>query len=87
MEVIYSEKALSHIAFWKKSGNLIIQKKIQQLIEAIKIDFYNGIGKPEPLKHQLTGLWSRRINLEHRLIYQLDEENKRIIIHTLKGHY
>ncbi|WP_317045993.1 Txe/YoeB family addiction module toxin [Flavobacterium laiguense] len=48
---------------------------------------YEGIGKPEPLKHNLSGLWSRRINLEHRLVYEILEEDSVILIHSLKGHY
>jgi len=48
---------------------------------------YEGIGKPEPLKHNLSGLWSRRINLDHRLVYELLEGNTVILIHSLKGHY
>jgi toxin YoeB len=87
MEVDYTDNAKSHILFWKKSGNKIIQNKIQQLIFAIEMDNFNGIGKPEPLKHELTGLWSRRINQEHRLVYEIDEVQNKIIIHSLKGHY
>ncbi len=48
---------------------------------------YSGIGKPEPLKHHLSGLWSRRINKEHRLVYEIIETDNVILIHSLKGHY
>ena len=86
MEVTFSEEAQRDIEFWKKSGNKIIQKKIQQLLAAIFENPFEGIGKPEALKHQLSGLWSRRINHEHRIIYELF--NDQIIkIHALKGHY
>lgn len=68
MEIIYSEESQKDIQFWKKSGNKIIQNKIQQLLNAISQDPFNGIGKPEMLKHNLTGLWSRRINQEHRIV-------------------
>ncbi|MGF7074582.1 Txe/YoeB family addiction module toxin [Mucilaginibacter sp. 3215] len=87
MEIIYSEESQKDIQFWKKSGNKIIQNKIQQLLNAISQDPFNGIGKPEMLKHNLTGLWSRRINQEHRIIYEVLEEEGRIKIHSLKGHY
>ena len=87
MDVIYSEITQEHILFWKRSGNKNIQTKIQEIIEDIKKDFYNGIGKPEPLKHKLLGFWSRRINKEHRIIYQVDEINNKIFIYALKGHY
>ena len=87
MEIIYSEESQLDIEYWKKSGNKIIQKKIQQLLLAISQDPFNGIGKPELLKHNLTGLWSRRINQEHRIVYEVLEAESRIKIHSLKGHY
>ncbi|MEZ4911110.1 MAG: Txe/YoeB family addiction module toxin [Saprospiraceae bacterium] len=46
---------------------------------------YTGIGKPEPLKHKLSGLYSRRIDLEHRLIYEIDKET--IFVYSCLGHY
>ena len=64
-----------------------IQKKIQQLLHAIELDPYSGIGKPEPLKHNLSGLWSRRINHEHRIVYRLPEDSGTIKIYSLRGHY
>jgi len=85
MEIIYSDEAQKDIAYWKKSGNKVIQKKIQQLLIAIAENPFEGIGKPEALKHNLSGLWSRRINQEHRIIY-LPLENT-IKIYSLKGHY
>ena len=72
------------------SRKLIIQlflKKIRQLLEIIPEMPYSGIGKPEPLKHHLSGLWSRRINKEHRLVYEIIETDNVILIHALKGHY
>jgi toxin YoeB len=80
MEIVYSEESQKDILYWKKSGNLIIQKKIQQLLHAISDDPFNGIGKPEQLKHNLTGLWSRRINQEHRIVYEVLETENRIKI-------
>ena len=68
MEVIFSPQALEDLEYWRKSGNKIIQKKIQQLIESILDTPYKGIGKPEALKHNFSGKWSRRINHEHQLI-------------------
>ncbi|MCO5950623.1 Txe/YoeB family addiction module toxin [Mucilaginibacter flavidus] len=87
MEIVYSDEAQKDINFWKKSGNKAVQQKIQQLLNSIKETPYEGIGKPEPLKYGLSGLWSRRINLEHRIIYQVLEGNDRIKIYSLKGHY
>jgi toxin YoeB len=85
MEVIFLPVALDHLEFWKKSGNKSIQKRISALIADILKNPTIGIGKPEPLKHQLTGKWSRRINQEHRIIYSV--ENKTVYIYSLKGHY
>jgi toxin YoeB len=87
MEIIYSDEAQQDIKFWKKSGNKVIQKKIQQLLNAIDKDPFDGIGKPEPLKHNMSGLWSRRISQEHRIVYKLLENEQIIKIYSLKGHY
>jgi toxin YoeB len=87
--VLFSEKAESDLAFWKKSGNNVIVKKISQLIKAIQENPFEGIGKPEALKHNLNGKWSRRIDREHRLVYEIvDEDTIEILsIISLKGHY
>ena len=87
MEIIYSQQAQSDIKFWLKSGNKKIQAKITQLIRAIQNDPFDGIGKPEALKYEMIGKWSRRIDAEHRLIYEVPEDESIIKIHSLKGHY
>ena len=61
MEVIYSEKAQKDREYWRKSGNKAIMNKISALIQEIQLHPFEGIGKPEQLKHQLSGKWSRRI--------------------------
>lgn len=89
MEVIYSPKAQRDIEFWKKSGNKSIMKKITVLIEDIINHPYEGLGKPEALKYDLQGFWSRRIDREHRIIYHVTNENTIEILNilSLKGHY
>ncbi len=89
MEVIYSEKAQKDREYWKKSGNKAIMNKITALIEDIQLHPFEGIGKPEPLKYELSGKWSRRINQEHRIIYKVTEEDTIEILDilSLKGHY
>ena len=87
MEIIFLPKSKEHLDFFKKVNNPIILKKIRKLIEIIPETPYSGIGKPEPLKHHLAGLWSRRINQEHRLVYEVIETDTVILIHSLKGHY
>ena len=85
MEIIYKDKAFLDIKYWKKSGNKQAQNKISELIKDIIQHPEAGIGKPEQLKHELTGLWSRHINDEHRIIYKI--ENDVLFIASLKGHY
>ena len=85
MEIIYSEHAKQDIDYWKRSGNTVIQKRITELIRSIAETPFEGIGKPEPLKHDYAGAWSRRINKEHRLVYEVDKDS--IIILSMKGHY
>ena len=85
MEIEYSAKAVEDILFWKKSGQVVIQKRITALIAKIEKTPFSGIGKPEPLKHNYTGYWSRKINDEHRLIYKVTDNI--IYIASLKGHY
>ena len=89
MEIVFSSKAKNDLAFWNKSGNKKILKKISVLIRAIQENPFEGIGKPEPLKHKLSGVWSRRIDQEHRLIYEIIDENTIEILNilSLKGHY
>jgi toxin YoeB len=89
VEIIYSVKAIEDLKYWKKSGNKILQKKIQELILAIQENPFEGIGKPEQLKHNLSGIWSRRINKEHRLLYEVTEKREITILDilSLRGHY
>ena len=70
---------------WKLKKNIKIQNRINNLLENIRSEPFTGIGKPEPLKYELTGLWSRRINKEHRLIYRVAIEVIEIV--SLKYHY
>lgn len=85
MEIIQLPKAEEDLSFWIKTGNKPILKKIANLTEAILLNNFSGIGKPEPLKYHLSGKWSRRISDEHRYIYEIDGNN--LIIFSLKGHY
>lgn len=85
MQIIFLPGAKEDLDFWVKTGNKSIVKKITQLIEAIQINPFEGVGKPEALKYTLEGLWSRRINLEHRIVYEIVDE--KLLIHSLKGHY
>lgn len=83
--VEFTLDARDDIAYFKKTGQQKMLKKIRQLIESIQEDPFHGIGKPEPLKYELSGCWSRRINQEHRLVYEVTDD--KIIILSAKGHY
>ena len=85
MEVEFAPKALQDIKSWKASGNAKIQKKIADLINAVTERPFAGIGKPEPLKHEFSGCWSRRINEEHRMIYEVSDNLIKVL--SLKDHY
>lgn len=85
MEIIYLPKAAEDLLFWKKSGNRQVQQRISALVESIQQNPFEGIGKPEPLKYNFSGMWSRRINIEHRLIYEAAGDT--VFIHSLKDHY
>ena len=87
MEITFKSGALEDIDFWIKTGNKKIQKRITDLLHSIEINPESGKGKPEKLKGNLSGYWSRRINKEHRLIYKIDYNNQLVIIYSLKGHY
>lgn len=89
MEIIFSDTAKEHFEFWKKSGNKIILKKISEILRAIQENPYEGIGKPEPLKYNLSGVWFRRLDREHRIVYEILNENTIEILNilSLKGHY
>jgi len=85
MEIELFEKADRDFEYWKKSGNKSVQRKIQELFIDMKKHPFEGIGKPEALKYGLTGRWSRRINKEHRIIYDITGDI--INVYSLKGHY
>lgn len=71
----------------KKSGNKANMKKIQDIALELTETPYAGTGKPEALKHDYQGYWSRRINKKDRLIYQVDEDQLSVKIISVKDHY
>ncbi|MCU0450264.1 MAG: Txe/YoeB family addiction module toxin [Bernardetiaceae bacterium] len=74
MEIVFTPQAREHLDFWIATGNKPVLKRIAKLTEAILANPFQGIGKPEGLKHALAGKWSRRINAEHHFIYQVEGE-------------
>ena len=85
MEVIFLPRADEDLIYWTDTGNKSVLKKIAKLTEAILEHPFEGIGKPEALKHNLKGKWSRRITDEHRFVYRI--ENDSLYVYSLKGHY
>ena len=85
MEIEFTLKAQEDLEYWKRINNVIVLKRIRKLLENIIETPFEGLGKPEPLKYTLTGAWSRRIDREHRLVYEVSEEL--ITVLSLKGHY
>lgn len=85
MEIIFTDESKMDLDWWHKSGNVAVLKRIRLLLESIMKTPYQGIGKPEPLKYNLSGKWSRRITDFDRMVYEIKDEV--IIIHTLRGHY
>jgi toxin YoeB len=87
MEIIYSLQALEDIEYWKKSSDKVIMNKITLLLEDIAEHPFTGTGKPEPLKYDLAGYWSRRINSEHRIIYSVHEDLIEIYVLSMRYYY
>jgi toxin YoeB len=86
-DLILKPKALEDRNFFKKSGNKPLMKKIQRLLEELESHPETGTGKPEKLKENLSGYWSRRITDEHRLVYTVDDEKREVEIYSLRDHY
>lgn len=85
-KIIWNEDAKTDLIFWRKNDQNII-RRIELLLRDIITTPESGIGKPEKLKYQYSGYWSRRINFEHRLIYKVVHEIKVVYIVGCKGHY
>jgi toxin YoeB len=65
----------------------VIIKRIERIFEELGEDPYHGVGKPEALKHDLAGLWSRRLDRKNRLVYQVVEQTITVIVVAARGHY
>lgn len=84
MRIVFSKNAWEDYSSWVVENRKML-RKINELIKDIQRTPFEGKGKPEPLKYDLAGLWSRRIDLEHRLIYSV--KDKEILIYSCKYHY
>ena len=84
MKIVFTESAWQDY-LWLQENNRPLIKRVNQLIKDVTRSPFDGIGKPEPLKGDLSGYWSRRINDEHRLIYSAT--NTELIIIACRFHY
>jgi len=84
MKKIWFEEAWDDYTDWQAQDRKTL-KRINQLLQDISRNGYTGIGKPEPLKGELSGFWSRRIDDKNRLVYRIKEEKLEIL--SCKGHY
>lgn len=84
MKLIFADHAWDDYLYWQKTDKKMF-KRVNSLIKAIQRSPFEGIGKPEPLRHALSGYWSRRINDEQRIVYKVDSES--VYIAQLRYHY
>jgi toxin YoeB len=84
MRLIFSKNSWEDYLSWQSEDNKVL-KKINELIKDTERSPNEGLGKPEPLKYDLAGLWSRRIDREHRLVYQVSGND--ILIYSCRFHY
>lgn len=82
-----SEKALKEIQEHKRAGDKATNKKLQKILLELENNPFEGIGNPEPLKYNLNGYWSRRLNKKDRLIYEIKNEIVTVFILSAMGHY
>ncbi len=87
MEIVILPKAEDDLLYWKRTGNRRIMKRIEVLLSDILEHPFEGIGKPEPLKGEQHGLWSRRITDEHRLVYSISSGKVYVYVLSLRFHY
>ena len=84
MNLLFTDEAWEDYCYWQQYDRKLL-KKINALLKEIKCTPYEGTGKPEPLRYELQGAWSRRINQEHRLVYEVYDEQ--IYVLACRYHY
>jgi len=84
MKILFAENAWEDYLYWQKTDKKIL-KRINQLVRDIQREPFKGIGNPEPLKFNWSGYWSRRIDLEHRLVYKVEGDT--LSIAQCRYHY
>ena len=84
MKLVFADEAWDDYLYWQKHDRKMVER-INKLIREVQREPFAGVGKPEPLKHALSGFWSRRITKEHRMVYRVDGDD--LLIAQLRYHY
>ena len=84
MNLIFSDQAWEDYLYWQATDRKIL-RGVHELLKEVQRNPNAGIGKPEPLRHSLAGFWSRRIDQEHRLVYQVTDQG--ILLAQMRYHY
>ena len=84
MKLVFADEAWDDYLYWQKQDKHMVER-INKLIREIQREPFAGVGKPEPLKHALSGFWSRRLTEEYRMVYKI--EGDAILIAQLRYHY
>jgi toxin YoeB len=84
VKLIFADEAWEDYLYWQKQDKKMLER-INKLIAEVKREPFSGVGKPEPLKHALSGYWSRRINDEQRMVYRIEADA--LLLAQLRFHY
>jgi len=85
--VVVSEEAMDDLKYWQRIGNKSILRKIDHIFRELALHPKTGSGKPEALKGNLSGCWSRRVNKQHRIVYEITESTVKVFVISARGHY
>lgn len=86
-EIIFTKEASKEVDLLKKSSSFIILKRLSVLLHELEIHPTLGTGKPKNLRYKYAGYWSRRITKKHRMVYMIDNEDMKILVISISGHY
>jgi toxin YoeB len=85
--LVYTDVAREDIEKLKKSGDIVVLRKLARMLEELIDHPFSGSGKPEQLRYDFSGCWSRRISRKHRLVYRVDDKTVTVHLLSVYGHY
>lgn len=85
--VVVSEEARDDLLYWQKIGDKSILRKLDHIFSELALHPKTDNGKPEALKGSLSGCWSRRVNKQHRIVYEITESMVTVFVISARGHY